>query len=178
MPGNAFIQFILDSGGSPGAPLKGESEETGHVEWIEISDWDWEITSDSSSNKGQGSSVGKPVSEGFNFSHFYDISSPKIMVNAFRGTTFHTVKVDMCKQTGTGTPQVFVQIVMRDVYITKVTTKGGEDGSVTQDISMTFKKVGMAYKKQKDNGQLADALFARWNLPEQSITASDLTFTI
>jgi type VI secretion system secreted protein Hcp len=179
MPGNAFIQFFPDAGGSKGPALKGESEETGHVEWIEIADWDWEITSDSSATKGQGSSVGKPVTEGFNFSHFYDVSSPVIMTKAFRGTTFHTVTVDMCKQTGTGTPQVFLQIVMRDVFITKVSTKGGEDGTVTQDISMTFKKVGMGYKMQKDNGQLASsALFARWNLPEQSVTASDLTFTI
>lgn len=176
MPGNAFIQFIPEEGG---VALKGESEETGHVDWIEISDWDWEITSDSSSNKGQGSSVGKPVTEGFNFSHFYDVSSPVIMTKAFRGTTFHTVKVDMCKQTGTGTPQVFMQIVMRDVFITKVSTKGGEDGSVTQDISMTFKKVGMGYKMQKDDGKLAtSALFARWNVPEQSVTAADVTFTI
>lgn len=176
MPGNAFISFIAESGGTP---ISGESEELGHEKWIEISDWDWEITSDSSSNKGQGASVGKPVTEGLNFSHFYDLSSTVIMRRCIQGMTFHTVKLDMCKQTGTGTPQVFLQIIMRDVFITKVSTKGGEDGAVSQDISMTFKKVGMAYKKQKDDGKLDPAaLMVRWNVPEQSNTASDVTFTI
>lgn len=176
MPGNAFISLIAEAGGTP---ISGESLETGHEKWIEISDWDWEISTESSATKGQGSSVGKPTTEGLNFTHFYDLSSTVLMRRIIQGLTFHTVKLDMCKQTGTGTPQVFLQIIMRDVFITKVGTSASEDGNVTQTVSMTFKKVGMAYKKQKDDGKLdSSTLSARWNVPEQSNEATDVSFSI
>jgi type VI secretion system secreted protein Hcp len=178
MPGNAFIQFVSEKGGKG---IQGESEEKGHLGtdgWIEIADWDWEITSDSSAGKGQGSSVGKPVTEGFNFSHFYDKSSSVLMTKIVANQTFYTAKIDMLKQTGTGTPEIFLQIIMRDVFITKVGTKGGEDGAVTQEVSFTFKQVAMGYKKQKDNGKLDTAKFARWHLPEQTQDTPEITFTI
>lgn len=167
MPGNAFIQFNTYEGTFP----LGESEEKGHEGdkgWIEIADWDWEVTSDSSAGKGTGSSVGKAATEGFNFTHFYDKSSSVLMAMIVMGKNFEAVTIDMLKQVGSGTPELFLQITARDVMITKVSTKGGEDGSVTQDVSFTFKQVALGYKKQKDEGSLAAAKFARWNLSEQT----------
>jgi len=167
MPGNAFIQFNTYDGTFP----QGESEEIGHLGsagWIEIADWDWEVTSESSAGKGTGSSVGKPVTEGFNFTHFYDKSSSVLMSMIVMGKNFETVTIDMLKQTGTGKPQLFFQITARDVLITKVSTKGGEDGGVSQDVSFTFKQVALGYKKQNDDSKLAAAKFARWHLSEQT----------
>jgi len=169
MAGNAFIQFIDYDGNSP----LGESEEKGHEGingWIEIADWDWEVTSDSSSAKGTGSSVGKAVSEGFNFSHFYDKSSPTLLSMIVMGKNFESVTIDMLKQIGSGKPDLFLQITARDVFITKASTKGQEDGTVTQDVSFSFKQVALGYKKQDDanEGKLSAAKFARWNVSEQT----------
>jgi type VI secretion system secreted protein Hcp len=178
MPGNAFIQFKEYGGAFP----QGESEEKGHEGtkgWIEIADWDWEVSSDSSSGKGTGSSVGKAVSEGFNFSHFYDKSSSKLMAMIVMGKTFESVTIDMLKQTGSGTPVLFLQIVARDVLITKVATKGQEDGTVTQDISFTFKQVALGYKMQKDDGKtLAAAKLAHWNVSEQTEDTPNIKLSI
>jgi type VI secretion system secreted protein Hcp len=177
MPGNAFIQFNTYEGTFP----LGESEEKGHMGtdgWIEISDWDWEITSDSSSGKGQGSSVGKPITEGFNFSHYYDKSSTVLMSMIVMGKNFESVTIDMLKQIGSGKPELFLQITARDVFITKVGTKGGEDGAVTQDVSFSFKQVAMGYKMQKDDGKMAAAKFARWNVSEQTQDTPKIKLTI
>lgn len=177
MPGNAFIQFNTYEGTFP----LGESEEDGHKGddgWIEISDWDWEITSDSSSGKGQGSSVGKPITEGFNFTHYYDKSSTVLMSMIVMGKNFESVTIDMLKQIGSGKPELFLQITARDVFITKVGTKGNEDGSVSQDVSFTFKQVAMGYKKQKDDGKMAAAKFARWNVSEQTQETPKIKLTI
>ena len=169
MAGNAFIQFNTYDGTFP----LGESEEKGHEGtngWIEIADWDWDVTSDSSSGKGTGSSVGKAVSEGFNFSHFYDKSSPTLMSMIVMGKNFESVTIDMLKQIGSGKPELFLQITARDVFITKANTKGQEDGTVTQEVSFSFKQVALGYKKQDDNdqGKLSAAKFARWNVSEQT----------
>jgi type VI secretion system secreted protein Hcp len=177
MPGNAFIQFNTYEGTFP----LGESEEKGHMGtdgWIEISDWDWEVTSDSSSGKGQGSSVGKPVTEGFNFTHYYDKSSTVLMSMIVSGKNFESVTIDMLKQIGSGKPELFLQITARDVFITKVGTKGNEDGSVSQDVSFSFKQVALGYKKQKDDGKMDAAKFARWNVSEQTQDTPKIKLTI
>jgi len=36
-----------------------------------------------------------------------------------------------------------------------VSSKGGEDGAVTQDVECVFKTVAVAYKRQEENGELA-----------------------
>jgi len=178
MPGNAFIQFYTYDGTFP----LGESEEKGHLGtdgWIEIGDWDWEVTSDSSAGKGQGSAVGKPVTEGFNFTHFYDTSSTVLMSMIVMGKNFEKVTIDMLKQTGSGKPELFLQLQMRDAFITKVGTKGGEDGQVTQEVSFTFKQVALGYKKQDDDGKMtAAAKIARWHLSEQSEETPKIKLTI
>jgi len=177
MPGNAFIQFNTYDGTFP----LGESEEKGHEGskgWIEIADWDWEVTSDSSSGKGTGASVGKAVTEGFNFTHFYDKSSSVLMSMIVMGKNFESVTIDMLKQIGSGKPELFLQITARDVLITKVSTKGGEDGAVSQDVSFTFKQVALGYKKQNDDGKMDAAKFARWHVSEQTEDTPKIKLTI
>ena len=55
MPGNSFINFGADV--PDGESM--QKDHDGKKGWIEISDWDFDITSESSAGKGQGSSVGK-----------------------------------------------------------------------------------------------------------------------
>lgn len=153
MPGNAFIKF---------AEVKtGESTHESHNGkdgWIEISDWSWDIESETSFLKGSGAAVGKPTPGSLSFSHYYDLSSPHIMSKIVQGTSFSVVHIVMLKQTGdpTGKGEVYFGMTMNDCFMTKVSSKGGEDGAVTQDIEMVFKSVAVGYKKQKDNSKLAE----------------------
>ena len=69
-----------------------------------------------------------------------------------KGNHFKSVTIDMLKQTGIDKPELFFQLMAKDVFITKVASKGGEDGAVTQDIEMVFKEVALGYKPQKLKG--------------------------
>jgi len=63
--------------------------------------------------------------------------------------------------------------------ITKVSTKGQEDGTVTQDLSFTFKQVALGYKMQKDDGKtLAAAKLAHWNVSEQTEDTPNIKLSI
>lgn len=166
MPSNAFIRFLKSAPSTIFMP--GESYQETHPGtqgWVEISDWGWEVEAETSFLKGGGSAVGKPQPGNMTFSHYYDLSSPQLMMNIVRGTTFPIVTVDFLKQTGTGTPQVFLRVQGSEVFITKVSTKGGEDGAVTQDIEMVFKEIAIGYKVQDNNGSLEKIVnqFA-WNV--------------
>lgn len=145
MPGNAFIKFK--------EVKTGESQQDSHPGssgWIEIGDWSWDIESETSFLKGAGASVGKPQPGSLSFSHFYDLSSPVIMAKIVQGTHFEEVHIVMLKQTGSesGKGEVYFGMTMRNAFITKVSTKGGEDGSVNQDVEMVFKDVAVGYRPQ------------------------------
>ena len=159
MPGNAFIRFATTGSTKP---LQGESMQQGHAGsdgWVEIADWSWEVSSDTSFTKGTGAAVGKPEPGRLTYSHYYDTSSPTLLAYIVKGTHFDTVQIDMLKQVGheEGTPATFFTLKAKYVFITKVANKGGEDGTVNQEVELTFKEVTVAYKRQMQNGTLDKA---------------------
>jgi len=164
MPGgNLFINFGKD------VP-DGESMQKDHPGtkgWIEISEWNFDITSESSAGKGQGSAVGKATTEGLTISHYFDISSPKILSNMVSGKHFPFITIHMLKQTGEDgkPPQTFFEVKVSEAYVSKVSTKGsGESGEMSQDVTFTFKQLAVAYKKQDNKGKLGQVIPFDWSV--------------
>ena len=60
----------------------------------------------------------------------------------------------MLKQTGesTGKGEPFFGITLEEAFITKVSSKGQEDGTVSQDVDMVFKTIAVAYAPQDLKG--------------------------
>lgn len=169
MPGNSFIKFD---------GVKGESlhkTNSGDKGWIEISDWSWDIEADTSYLKGGGAAVGKPQPGTLSFSHYYDKASPVIMSKIVMGKHFKKVQIVMLKQTGAvdGQGEVYFGITMQEAFITKVSSKGAEDGSVTQDIEMVFKVIAIAYLAQKEDGTLSPSIPFGWDIGKMQIDGVD-----
>lgn len=170
MPGNAFVKFsAIDKGESF------QKNRHGDKGWIEISDWSWDIEAETSFLKGGGSAVGKPTPGTLSFTHYFDLSSPTIMQRIVSGTSFADVTIDMLKQTGDkdGVLGQFFQIRVKDAFVTKVSTKGGEDGAVTQDVELVFKEIFVGYKAQSnDNGKLDSPIDFNWNIAKMNTETS------
>ncbi|MDP9901045.1 Hcp family type VI secretion system effector [Variovorax ginsengisoli] len=148
MPGNAFIKFASD-----GKVIPGESLQSTHLAskgWLEISDWGFDVEAGTNFLKGTGASVGVAKPSVFSFTHNFDRSSPVIMKNIVLGTSFNTIVLHMLKSTGAsdGKPEVFFGVKMTDGFITKIASKGGNDGAVTQDVEFVFKAIQIGYKRQ------------------------------
>ena len=161
MPGNAFIKFA--------GIVKGESFQDGHggdKGWIEIGDWSWDIEAETSFLKGGGASVGKATPGTLSFSHFWDLSSSVILTKIVAGTHFDTVTIHMLKQIGDkdGKPATYFEIVVKDAYVTKVSSKAGEDGAINQDVEMVFKEIVVGYKAQKNTGELETSIPFNWSI--------------
>jgi type VI secretion system secreted protein Hcp len=168
MPGNAFLKF--EKGGKS---VEGESLQKGYLGsagWIEIGDWSWDVEAETSFMKGGGSAVGKPTPGVLSFSHYYDKSSKGIFLNIIKGTHFDSVELHMCKQTGKDTPQPYFKLKASDAFTTKVSTKGGEDGAVSQDVEMVFKKVEIEYFSQDNKGELKSTNPWTWNIAAMEVT--------
>jgi len=176
MPGNAFIKFM--NGGVPACA--GESLQSTHPAeqgWLEITDWSWDIESDTNFTKGTGAAVGRATPGTFSFTHAYDKSSPLLLKNIVRGTHFPSMQLDMLKQTGDsrGKPQVYFQLLASGVFVTKVSSKGSEDGSITQDVELVFKEVNLGYFRQSNLGTLDSSKGPSpfgWNIAEMNFNVS------
>ena len=167
MPGNTFIKFEkYDGKTAPGESL--QKNYLGEKGWIEIGDWSWDVEAEARHLKGTGAAVGKPQPGVLSFSHYYDKSSPVLMQFIVKGMHFKSVSLHMLKQVGEADPKLYFELVAKDVFITKVSSKGGEDGAVSQDVEFVFKQVGIGYKQQENNGKLMAAKFFRWNIAEMT----------
>lgn len=175
MPGNAFIWF---DGVKPGEST--HASHNGEKGWIEISDWSWDIEADTSFLKGAGASVGKPTPGTMTITHYYDTASPVIMLKIVQGKHFKKVHVVMLKQTGgeSGKGEPYFGITLEEAFITKVSTKGSEDGSVSQDVDMVFKTIAVAYAPQAlIGGDLKEKKDFIWDIGQmktEGVTAMNL----
>jgi type VI secretion system Hcp family effector len=171
MPGNSFILF-----GTADVP-EGESPQTvrsGSKGWIEISDWSWDIEAEHNNLSGTGAAVGKPNPGTLTITHSWDTSSAAILTKIVQGKSFAKVYIDMLKMTGGDKAEQFFQVVMANVFITKVSTKGSEDGKVTQDVDMVFKEVSVGYKAQNNDGTLISApLSFPWSITTMQTSVTD-----
>lgn len=164
MPGQTVIWF---DGIKPGeSQLKSHEGSKG---WLEIQEFSWDIESETSFLKGAGASVGKAQPGSLSFSHHFDLASPVIMTKIVQGTFFKEVYLLSLKQTGNAEGEVFFGIHMKDVFITKVSTKGSEDGSVSQDVECVFKTCALGYKPQSETGgKLGTQAHFTWDIGKMS----------
>lgn len=162
MAGNSFIKF-------DGVP-DGESLQKGHEGskgWIEISDWNWEIEAEHSVTKGTGAAVGKPMPGVLSITHYFDNASPVIMNRIVQGTHFPQIWIHMLKSTGSSAgPEIYIEIVVTEAFVTKVSTKGGEDGAINQDVDFVFKQIHVGYKPQDNKGKLEAAIDFDWSVKD------------
>lgn len=160
MSGNLFVKFA-------GVP-KGESKQenfNGKDGWIEISEFNWEVTAESSYLKGGGSAVGKAVPGIVSFKHYYDKSSPQILRNIVKGVHFEKIEFVFAKQTGKHPlPQEYFRVELKNAFTTKASVEAGEDGAVSQGVEMVSKNIYIKYKFQDDDGTLSDAGEFEWDI--------------
>jgi type VI secretion system secreted protein Hcp len=146
--------------------VTGESAQKGHEGWIEVQGWDWEIEAESSWTKGGGASVGKPRPAALSWTHQFDLASIALLGKIAGGRAFPTAELQVARTTGRGTPKTYLTATMQDVYITKVTSSGTEEGQVLQQISMVFKHIAIEYRPQDSKtGGLGAAAKFTWDIP-------------
>lgn len=138
---------------------------------IEVQGWDWEVEAETSWTKGGGASVGKPNPGKMNWEHYYDSSSGQILTFIWSGRAFDTVTLRMYKGTGAiDGQQMFFEMAMKGVFITKVANSATEEGNVLQKVEMVFKEVDFTYRTQTSTGMQAGKLNSGdikcgWDIP-------------
>jgi type VI secretion system secreted protein Hcp len=118
--------------------LEGESKDSKHGSDIDVLAWSWGMSNSGSAHVGGGAGAGKVNVQDLSFTKWIDKSSCDLML--------------VVRKAGEN-PLEYLKIEMTEVIITSVSTggSGGED-RLTENVTLNFAKVKVAYEEQTATG--------------------------
>ena len=143
--------------------LKGESRDTVHKGEIDVLAWSWGLSNSGSAQVGSGAGAGKVNVQDLSFTKYLDKSSPDMMLATCNGKHFDKAVLTVRK--AGEQPLEYLLITMEEVLITSVSTggSGGED-RLTENVTLNFAKVKVAYKEQTPTGGVGDKPEMGWDI--------------
>ncbi len=154
----AFDAFIKFDG------IDGESTDSRHSGWIEILDYDLDVSQTVSKT---ASSIGGASAERADFSEFcfskpLDKASPRLALACAGGTHIDTIVVELCRAGGDKVR--FMQYTFTNCMISSFTTSA-DNGFPEDEVAFVFGKIEWCYTRQKRaGGWSAGNVAAGWSL--------------
>jgi type VI secretion system secreted protein Hcp len=144
--------------------VEGESAQKGHEKEIEIESWSWGVSNPVNMGGG-GMGAGKASFQGIHISKSYDKSTSVMAKKAATGTHFATAVITQRK--AGGDQQDFFVITLKQVFIENISVNAREDGSVSEQVTLAYKDIEMAYKPQDSKGALGGAVKFGYDIEKQ-----------
>jgi type VI secretion system secreted protein Hcp len=143
--------------------LKGESQDDKHKGEIDVLAWSWGMSNSGNTHSGGGSGAGKANVQDLSFTKYVDLSSPDLMLACCNGKHFPDATL-VVRKAGEK-PLEYLTISLEDLIITSVSTggSGGED-RLTENVTINFAKVKVAYKEQTDTGAAGGTPSIGWDI--------------
>jgi len=151
--------------------IKGESLATKHKEEIELLSWSWGA-SNPTTIVGSGMSTGKVSVSDLTITKRVDKASPKLLELLVTGKHVSDATLYCQKQTGDKTPQDYLTIKLKEVYVSSYQTGGSHgDDLGSESVSLTYGNINYDYKEQKPDGSLVSAGNIEYDLFKREQTA-------
>ena len=147
--------------------IKGESRDKSHKEEIDVLAWSWGMSNSGTAHIGGGAGAGKANFQDISFTKYIDLSSPKLMLHCANGGHIDEAVLTI-RKAGTN-PLEYIVITMKECMITSLSTggSGGED-RLTENVTINFAQVAVAYKAQNAQGGAAGGDDFKWNIAENA----------
>lgn len=145
--------------------IKGESQDHGHKEWIEISGVRWAIQqpkSATASTAGGHTAERAELSE-VSFEKLCDLSSPILMQTCAMGKTIPKATLEFMRADGDGNPIKYFEIELENVLIGTISPMLGA-GLLQESIGLKFSQVRWRYTQQRIAGSSAGNTAGGWSL--------------
>jgi len=143
--------------------IDGESHDSGHKNEIEILEWSWGVSQQSSMHSGSGGGAGKATVRDLAFLHHVDRASPNLMKYCLSGK--HIPEATLTVRKAGGRPLEFLKLTMNDVIVSGVQPFGSNDDSgIRELVHLSFAKVRQEYTVQNAQGGSAGAVTAGFDI--------------
>lgn len=151
--------------------IKGESQDSAHQGWIELSSAHWGVTQPKSAtaSTGGGHTAERCEHRTLKLSKMADLASPILMQHCSMGKTIPKAKLEFMRADGDGKPVKYYQIELENVLIANI-DQMIHGGSILHDeISLRFSKVKWSYLQQKIGGGAGGCTIGGWDLAANKV---------
>ena len=154
----AFDAFIKLDG------IEGESSDSKHNGWIEMTNCDMEIhqTISTTASSAGGAGAERADFSDLSFTKLLDKSSPKLALACADGTHFNTIAIELCRS---GAEKIkFMEIKLTNSFISSLALSAGGDFP-SETVTLNYGKIEWKYTRQNRRGGIAAGnVAAGWDL--------------
>ncbi len=142
--------------------ITGESQDAMHPGEIQVADWTWKMSQQSSMMSGSGGGAAKATVEDLVFFHQIDRASPNLMSHCLTGK--HVPKVVLTMRKAGGLPVDFLRITMRDVVVT-----GVEMSASYEQVRLSFASIRQEYLVQNAQGGSSGVVTGMFDIKQNTL---------
>lgn len=146
--------------------IKGESKDSKHQGWIEVSSVHWGIHQPRSAtaSTGGGHTAERVEMKEVSFEKVADLASPILMQTCAMGKTLPKVTFEFMRADGDGAPICYFRMELQNVLIGGV-DPGSEPGSLLgEHVSLKYSKITWKYTQQQIGGGSGGSTVGGWDL--------------
>ena len=146
--------------------IKGESVDSTHQGWIEVTTAQWGVTQPKSAtaSTGGGHTAERCEHTSLSISKLAHISSPLLMQNCSAGRTIQKAKLEFMRADGQGERVKYYEVELENVLIGSMSQVVHEGDVLHDSIGLKFSKVLWKYTQQKIGGGAGGNTAGGWDL--------------
>lgn len=149
--------------------IDGESTDTGHKDWIEITSFSSGVmqTSAGSRSSGGAATGGRCDHTDFTITKELDKTSPKLLLHCCNGKHIKTGTLELFRATGGGSSIKYMEYKMEDLIVSNVSTGGSGSGLPSESVSLNYGKITWTYTAlDHQTGASKGNVTANWSVVE------------
>lgn len=153
--------------------IKGESADSAHQGWIEITSAHLGVTqpkSGSASTAG-GHTTGHSEHRSLSLTKLADVASPVLMQHCSMGKTIPKARLEFMRADSDGKPVKYYQVDLENVLLSHMDQVMRDGGLLHDEFGLCFSKVKWTYTQQKIAGGSSGSTAGGWDLSAKKCCA-------
>ncbi|KQV52393.1 type VI secretion system tube protein Hcp [Massilia sp. Root335] len=153
--------------------IKGESQDSGHQGWIELTSASWGVTQPRSATASTagGHTAERCEHRTLVLSKLADLASPLLLQHCSMGKTIPKARLEFMRADGDGKPVKYYQIDLENVMIASMEQMVSQGSILHDSIGLRFSKVKWSYTQQRIAGGTGGNTAGGWDLVANKVAA-------
>ena len=151
--------------------IKGESADSEHLGWIELTSAQWGVKQPKSAtaSTGGGHTAERCEHQTIAISKLADLSSPLLMQTCSAGKTIPKARIELMRADGQGERVKYYEVELENVLIANISQIVHQGDVLHDSIGLKFSQVKWKYSQQKIGGGAGGNTSGGWNLSTNRI---------